>query len=310
MIPKDVFQKVRRIQITTSRMVTDVFAGQYHSVFKGRGMEFDEVREYQPGDDIRSIDWNVTARTGRPHIKKYVEERELSVMILVDASASCQFATVNQLKSRLAAEIASLLAFSAIRNNDKVGLVIFTDRVEKYLPARKGLKNVLRVVREVLYFQPRRPGTDITEALEFLSKVTTRRCVVFVISDFLEPPAPKSELVTASVDTTSLRTALSIADRRHDVIAVTLTDPREKDLPDCGLITIEDAETGEQAVVDTSEKRVREIYRQEASSRLQRRNRLFASVGVDHIELTTDAPYLNEMVKFFLKRRRRLRHAS
>ena len=191
MIPKDILEKVRRIEITTSRLVTDVFAGQYHSVFKGRGMEFDEVREYQPGDDVRSIDWNVTARTGMPHIKKFVEEREMTVMVLVDVSPSCHFSTVHELKSRLAAEMASVLSFSAIRNNDKIGLVMFSDSVEKFIPPRKGKSHVLRLIREVLCFQAKGRKTNIAAALEFMTKVTTRKTVCFVISDFLEPLEPK-----------------------------------------------------------------------------------------------------------------------
>ena len=187
MITKEIFKKIRRIQITTSRLVTDVFAGQYHSVFKGRGMEFDEVREYQIGDDIRTIDWNVTARTGKAHIKKFVEERELTVMLLIDASMSCRFSSKIQLKSKLAAEIAAVLAFSAIRNNDKVGVIIFTDKIEKFIPPRKGTQNVLRVIREVLCFEPQNKKTDIANAMEYLSKVTTRKTVSFLISDFFEP---------------------------------------------------------------------------------------------------------------------------
>ena len=294
MIPKEIFQKVRKIQITTSRLVTDVFAGQYHSVFKGRGMEFDEVREYQRGDDIRTIDWNVTARTGRVHVKKYVEERELTVMILVDASSSCGFASRAQLKSRLAAEIAALLAFSAIRNHDRVGLMIFTDTIEKFIPPRKGVRNVLRVIREVLVFQPERKATDIRSALEYLSKVTTRRCVAFVISDFLE-----------TAEAGSLKKALTLANKRHDVIAVTLNDPREKLMPDCGLLSLEDAETGEVFLVDSSDALVRGQYHQDALRRLEERSRLFRSAGLDTIDVSTETPYADELVKFFLKRQKR-----
>ena len=299
MIPRELFQKVRRIQITTSRLVNDIFAGQYHSVFKGQGMEFDEVREYTFGDDIRTIDWNVTARTGQVHVKKYVEERELTVMLLVDASFSCRFATVNQLKSKLAAELASVLAFSAIRNHDKVGLIVFTDKVEKFIPARKGVKNVLRVIREVLYFKPQHRSTDIAQALEFLSQVTTRKTVAFLISDFFEPghnPAQEPKY----------KKAMAIANKRHDLVAITLNDPRELDLPACGLLTLQDAETGQRVVVDSFDQHVRERYHQEAMDRVNRRNRIFNSIGIDHIDIGTHLPYSDALVKFFLKRRKRV----
>ena len=290
MLPKEIFDKVRRIEITTSRLVSDVFAGAYHSVFKGRGMEFDEVREYQMGDDIRAIDWNVTARTGSAHIKKYIEERELTVMIMVDASSSCHFGSTATLKSVLAAEIAAVLAFSAIRNNDKVGLLMFTDRVELYIPPRKGKTHVLRVIREVLYFKPEHKGTDIPGALRYLTKVLSRKSVAFVISDFFGDHFQK---------------ALKITNRYHDVIAVTLNDPREKDLPDCGLVELRDAETGQRVVVDSSNPRVRQTYEEAASQRFTRRNRLFAATKVDHIDVSTDVPYAQELVRFFARRKKR-----
>ncbi len=296
MIPKELFEKVRRIEITTSRLVTDVFAGQYHSVFKGQGIEFDEVREYQIGDDIRAIDWNVTARTGRPHVKKYVEERELTVMILVDVSSSCRFASVNMLKSQLAAEIAATLAFSATRNNDRVGLIIFTDKIEKFIPPRKGLRHVLRIIREVLYFQPRGRSTDIVAALEYLNKVAARKTIAFLISDFLEEGKGDS-----------VKKTLSIANRRHDVIAVSLTDPRESDLPDCGILALEDAETGEVDQVDSSSAALRAQYSREGEQRRRRRDQLFNSVGMDHVDLSTDMSYADALIKFFLKRRKRFR---
>lgn len=294
MIPKDLYKKVRRIEITTKRLVTDVFAGQYHSVFKGRGIEFDEVREYFAGDDVRTIDWNVTARTGRPHIKKYVEEREMTVMLLVDASRSCQFSTVSELKSKLAAEIAALLALSAIRNNDKVGLIIFTDKIEKFIPPRKGLKSVLRVIREVLYFKPENKNTDLIAALDYLNRVMTRKSVAFLISDFFDTKDPSR-----------LKKALAIANRRHDLIAVTLNDRREQELPACGLIHLEDAETGETVLVDTDDRQLRADYAAKARIRLQSRSRLFNSVGMDHIDLSTGSAYSDEVVKFFLRRRKR-----
>jgi uncharacterized protein (DUF58 family) len=238
MIPREILKKIRRIQITTSRMVADVFAGQYQSVFKGKGMEFYEVREYLPGDEIRSIDWNVTARMGNPYVKKFVEERELTVMLLLDMSLSCYFGSVRQLKSQLAAELCSVLAFSAIQNNDKIGLIAFTDRIEKFIPPRKGLTHVLRVIREALYFKPQGRGTDIPKAIEYLNRVTTRKTVTFIISDFYSREFKK---------------ALSIANKRHDIIAITITDPREINLPNIGIIKLEDAETQNSYLIDTSD---------------------------------------------------------
>ncbi len=314
MIPKELFQKVRRIEITTSRLVSDVFAGQYHSVFKGQGIEFDEVREYQPGDDVRTIDWNVTARTGKPHIKKFVEERELTVMILVDVSLSCRFASVNMLKSQLAAEVAAILAFSAIRNNDKVGLIIFTDGIEKFIPPRKGLRHVLHVIREVLYFEPKGRSTDITHALEYLNKVTTRKSIAFLISDFFpsgtmlsEAKGCQSYREELNGSQEILKKALAIANKRHDVIAITLNDPREMQLPDCGIITLEDAETGKTVLIDSTDAALRQQYHQNNTERLKRRERLFRSVGTDYIDISTEVPYTDAIVKFFAKRRRRKR---
>lgn len=296
MIPKDIFTKIRRIEITTKRLATDVFAGAYHSVFKGQGVEFDEVREYQPGDDIRTIDWNVTARTGRPHIKKFIEEREMTVMIVVDASRSCHFATTQELKSKLAAEIAAVLAFSAIKNNDKVGLVIFTENIEKFIPPRKGLQHVLRVIREVLYFKPQGRATNIKNALEFLSKVARRRSVAFIISDFFEKNIAQE-----------LKKDLTIANKRHDVIAITLNDPKEFDLPDCGLLELQDAETGGRYVVDSGSRLVRNRYHENSIKRVQERESLFKSVGVDAVNIFTDKPFSHELVKFFIKRKKRFR---
>jgi len=296
MIPKDIFTKIRRIEITTKRLATDVFAGAYHSVFKGQGVEFDEVREYQPGDDIRTIDWNVTARTGRPHIKKFIEEREMTVMIVVDASRSCHFATTQELKSKLAAEIAAVLAFSAIKNNDKVGLVIFTENIEKFIPPRKGLRHVLRVIREVLYFKPQGRATNIKNALEFLSKVARRRSVAFIISDFFEKNIAQE-----------LKKDLTIANKRHDVIAITLNDPKEFDLPDCGLLELQDAETGGRYVVDSGSRLVRNRYHENSIKRVQERENLFKSVGVDAVNIFTDKPFSHELVKFFIKRKKRFR---
>ena len=297
MIPKDLFQKVRRIEITTSRMVTDVFAGAYHSVFKGQGIEFNEVREYQHGDDIRTIDWNVTARTGRVHVKKFIEERELTVMIMVDVSRSCRFASVNMLKSQLAAEISSLLALAAIRNNDKVGLIIFTDRTETFIPPKKGVRHVLRIIREVLYFEPKGRSTNVIAALQYLNRVSSRKTITFLISDFFEPEMKDGP--------NNLKTALAIVQRKHDLIPVTLNDPRERHLPDCGLIGLEDAETGETFLIDSSNPAVRRRYEEANGERINRRERLFRSIGIDTIEVSTQVPYAEPIIKFFKKRQKR-----
>ncbi|MEW5895006.1 MAG: DUF58 domain-containing protein [Candidatus Omnitrophota bacterium] len=297
MLPKDIIKKIRRIEITTNRLVTDMFAGQYHSVFKGRGMEFDEVREYQIGDDIRTIDWNVTARTGRAHIKKYVEERELTVMVLVDCSLSTHFSTAGQLKSQLAAEIAALLAFSAIRNNDKVGAIFFTDRIEKFIPPRKGSRHVLRLVREVLCFKPKGKGTDIRGALEFLSRVTAHRSVAFIISDFFEKEGASKE--------PSYKKELSIASRRHDLIAVSLSDPSEDRLHHSAMLFLEDAESGEIMPVDPRDKEFSRIYSRSASDRFRERARLFKSFNIDEIRISTGSSYTDEIVRFFMERRKR-----
>ena len=290
MLPKEIIAKIRRIEITTSKLVTDMLAGQYESVFKGRGIEFDEVREYQPGDEIRSIDWNVTARMGRPFIKKYVEERQLTVMILLDASGSSYFGTSKRFKSELAAEVSAVLAYAAIQNKDRVGLIIFTDRIEKFIPPRKGPQHVLRVIREALYFKPKSKGTDLAGALRYLDGVTTRRVVVFVISDFFAEGFQK---------------ALTIANKRHDAIGITITDPRELDLPDSGLVELTDAETGALFMVDTSSSRIRNAYSAKSHKLVEERSRLFASVGMDHIDIRTDRSYIEEFIKFFRMRRKR-----
>jgi uncharacterized protein (DUF58 family) len=290
MISREQLRTVRKIQIRTSHLVSDLFAGQYQSVFKGRGMEFAEVRLYQPGDDVRTIDWNVTARTGVPHVKRFAEERELTVMLLVDASASTLFGSVRQTKQALAAELGALLAFSAITNNDKVGLVMFSDRVELALPPRKGNRHVLRVIRDILSLSPAGRGTDIAGALEHLRHVTKRRCVVFVISDFLTP---------------GWKRALRIASRRHDVIAVALEDPREAEMPNVGLVELEEAETGERYVVDTSDARVRASLVREATLARAERDRTLRSADVDTIAVSTDRPYTQAILRFFRMRERR-----
>ncbi len=292
MIPKEILKDIRRIQITTSRMVTDVFAGQYQSVFKGKGMEFDEVREYIPGDEIRSIDWNVTARAGRPFVKKFVEERELTVMLLLDMSASSFFGTRFQLKAQLAAKICSVLALSAIKNNDKVGFIAFTDRIEKFIPPRKGLRHVLRIIREALYFKPEGSGTDISSALQYLNRVTTRKTVSFILSDFYAP---------------DFRKMLAVANKRHDIVAVTITDPAETELSDAGIVNLFDPESGREVTVDSSDVNVRKSYKAQADARIKERTSLFRSVSVDSIDVRTDEPYSQSLLRFFRSREMRQR---
>jgi uncharacterized protein (DUF58 family) len=289
MIPKEILEAVQAIEIRSRSLVNDVFAGEYHSVFKGRGMEFAEVREYQPGDDIRSIDWNVTARTGIAHVKKFSEEREQTVMFLVDASHSLDFGTVRRMKGELAAEIAAVLAFSAIRNNDKVGAIIFTDRIELYIPPKKGKKHVLRVIREMLFFRPEGRGTDVGAALEYLSRVVRRKAVVFLLSDFV------------SADYTR---PLRVANRRHDLVAIPNTDPAEDDLPAVGLLHLTDAETGQSMLVDSSDRAVRETFAQERRGFRESRERVFRRYRVDTIDVRTDRPYADALVKFFRRRER------
>lgn len=291
MIPKEVLKKVRRIEIQTRGLVNDVFSGEYHSVFKGRGMEFAEVREYQYGDDIRTIDWNVSARLGHPFVKVFDEERELTVMLLMDMSSSGDFGTFERLKGEIAVEICALLAFSAIKNNDKVGLIIFTDKIEKFVPPRKGLSHVLRVVRETLYHKPEGKGTDIKKALEYLNRVTKRHTISFVISDFFDKDFKK---------------LFSVSNKRHDMIAVTITDPREIEMPDVGIIRLEDAERNKSLFVDTGDANFRKKYKKDALRRIKERENLFRSINVDNIAIRTDVPYDKEIIKFFRMRERRM----
>jgi len=289
-IPKEILRKVRQIEIRTNREVTDVLGGQYHSVFKGRGMEFEEVREYMPGDEVRAIDWNVTARFGHPYIKKFKEERELTVMLVVDVSASGQFGSGAQSKNELAAELAAVLAFSAIRNNDKVGVILFTDRIEKYIAPKKGRRHVLRVVREILAFQPTGTGTNLAQAFDYLNRVQRRRAVTFVLSDFQDAGFEKK---------------LRLAGKRHDVVALSLRDLREEELPAVGFVELRDAETGAHAVVDTFDRQVRSTFAGKAKARLEALRGVFRSASVDHVEIRTDADYMRPLVKFFRMRERR-----
>ncbi len=292
MLPKEVIRKIRRIQITTSRLVNESLAGEYHSVFKGRGMEFDEVREYQHGDDIRTIDWNVTSRAGHPYVKRYVEERELTVMLLIDASASGLFGSAGKVKGEVAAEISALLAFSAIKNNDRVGAMLFTDRIEKFIPARRGSTHVLRVIREVLYHKPEGRGTRIQKALEHLNLVVRKRAVVFLISDLLDQ---------------GFEQPLKVANRRHDVVILQIVDPREQELPDVGIVELRDAETGEVVEVDTSIRRVREAYAANWARDRERLTRLFQSQRMDHVLIDVARPYDIPLVRFFEERARKAR---
>jgi uncharacterized protein (DUF58 family) len=295
---KTILSKMRQLEIRTRRLVNDSLVGEYHSVFKGRGMDFDEVREYVPGDEVRAIDWNVTARAGRPFVKKYTEERELNILLLVDISASGNFGSGSQSKRELAAEVASLLALSAIRNSDKVGLLLYTDRIEQYLPPKKGRRHVLRVVREILYHTARGRGTDSVKALEIASQVLHRRAIVFLISDF-QSSGDAAEARTA------LRRAMRQANRRHDLIAVHIEDKIERVLPDVGMVALEDAETGELIELDTADPAVRSCFNREAIARAESLVRDIRSEGVDALELKTNAPYLPALQRFFKSRERR-----
>ncbi len=291
LLPKELIRKIRRIQIYTARTVNDVLAGQYRSVFKGRGMEFAEVREYEVGDDVRFIDWNVTARMGRPYVKQFAEERELTVMLLVDASGSGRFGSKEQTKNEIAAEIAALIAYSAIRNNDKVGLIIFTDHVEKFVAPKKGRSHVLRVIREILYFQPAGRGTDIAAAIEYLMRVSSRRTVAFLVSDFIA---------------SGYENRLRVANQRHDVIALRIIDPREVELPPVGLIRLEDPENGELILVNTRNPKLRKRYERLSKKRLADQAQMLRSMNVDHVEIWTNSSYIEPLIKFFKMRERRL----
>lgn len=291
MIPREILRQVRRIEIRTTRLVNDLFGGEYKSVFKGQGIEFADVREYVAGDDIRTIDWNVTARSQHPFVKKFVEERELTVVFVVDMSGSQFFGTSGRFKSEIAAEITALLAFSAVRNKDKVGLLISSDQVEKYIPVKKGRMHVLRVVREILYFKPKHRGTHLKTALEYLSRVLTRTSVVFLISDFQDRGFEK---------------ALRILSQKHDLVAIQLTDPRESSLPAVGLVEMEDPETGETLQVDTSNPNFRARFEATARESEENLDRLFKSQGVDRVVIDISKPYQEPLVRFFKAREKRM----
>ena len=290
MIPREILKKIRHIEIRTKRLVNDLFSGEYHSTFKGQGMEFEEVRQYLPGDDVRLIDWNVTARTGYPYIKKFREERELSVVLLVDASSSGKFGTLDRFKSETAAELCALLAFSAIKNNDKVGLIIFTDQIEKFVPPQKGRSHVLRLIREILYFQPEGTGTDVAGALEYFNRVIKRKSVVFFVSDFLFEGFLKP---------------LQLSNNKHDVIAIRVSDPREAAFEDIGPIELEDAETGQIVLINTGSREFRREFAARAEEDNRNLERNLKLINVDFISIQTGQSYIAPLVNFFKMREKR-----
>lgn len=294
MFTTELMNKIRRLEIHTRRLVNDSFAGEYHSVFKGQGMEFDEVRPYVPGDDVRTIDWNVTARTGQPYIKRYVEERELTVMLMVDASGSGDFASEGQFKRELAAELAAVLSFAATTNKDKVGLMIFTDQVELFIPPHKGRRHVLRLIRELLAFEPAHDGTDIKLALDTINQILKRRSIIFLVSDFLDEPE-------------HYKHALYITNRKHDVIAVDLHDPLETNIAEVGLLALEDAESGEIVWLDTNDRTWREQFTRQARRFRDHKDQALAQAGVDQVRIMTNQDYLTALTHFFQKRAKRLR---
>ncbi len=294
MIEKELLRALKKIEITTNRLATEQLSGNYTSVFKGQGLAFREVRQYQPGDDVRTIDWNVSARMNEPYVKVFVEEREMTMMLVVDISASEQFGSQAMDKSRVAAEVGALCAFSAIKHNDRVGLILATDRVEKIVPPKKGPKHVMRVVREILGATPEHRGTDLKIALETLYRVARRRSVAFVLSDFY---------------TSGYERALSLAAARHDVIPILLLDPRDEELADVGLTTFEDFETGESVLVDTSDRKVREHYRQAMLKLRTGQIRLFRKLGLDHCVVRTDQPYIRPIRDLFNRRAKRVRRS-
>ncbi len=295
---KEILKKVRQIEVRTNRLVTDSLAGNYHSVFKGRGMNFDEVREYVAGDEIRTIDWNVTARTGTPHVKKFTEERELTIMLMIDISASNDFGSDHCSKREMMAELGSVLAFSAVRNNDKVGLILFTDFIELYIPPAKGRSHILRVIRDILYFEPKGKETDLTVPLEFVSKVTKRKAVIFLISDYFFSGSQEEQLAR-------LQPKLRVCNRHHDLIGVVIADPREQELPDCGWLTLEDAETGQQVELNTSDPAIRRGWAELAEDFNKKLHRTLGAAGIDSLDLSTDRSFITPLLSFFGTRKRR-----
>ncbi len=291
MIPRELVKKLRQIEIHTARLANDQLAGSYHSVFKGRGMAFSEVRQYQPGDDVRFIDWNVSARMNDAYVKVFTEEREMTVMLMVDLSASERFGSVAARKIDTVAEVAALLAFSAIKNNDRVGLVLFTDRVERFVPPKKGRGHVMRVVTEILNATPERTGTDLSVALDLIGGLSKRRSVAFLVSDFIADNYEK---------------ALRIASTRHDLIPIQVVDPREEELPDVGLALVEDLETGEVLELDTGDPKVRKAFHHRVLTERAKRERLFRRLRIDHVTIRADQPYVKPIAELFRMRQRRL----
>lgn len=283
----ELLRKVHRIEIKTKGLSKHIFSGEYHSAFKGRGMSFSEVRNYQFGDDIRSIDWNVTARTGEPHVKIFEEERELTVMLLVDVSKSSYFGTQQQFKNEIITEICAVLAFSAIQNNDKVGLILFSDRIELYIPPKKGKSHILRIIRELLYFEPKQVGTDLKVALEFLNNVLKKKSIAFLISDFL---------------TESYTQPVRVVAKRHDLIGMCIYDPREETLPAVGMLRVADPETGEIRLLDTSDARIRQSYEDRFLAYRVEAKRIFTRSGADMMQVRTDESYVRALMRFFKKR--------
>ncbi|MGJ3242316.1 MAG: DUF58 domain-containing protein [Opitutales bacterium] len=304
-ITRDILKKVRQLEIRTRREVTDAMIGAYHSSFRGQGMDFEEVREYAPGDDVRDIDWNVTARMDRPFVKKFREERELTIMLMLDLSASGSFGSAEQSKRERAAEIASVLAFSATRNNDKVGLILYTDRIEQVILPRKGRSHVLQVIRDMLFFEPEGARTDTTAALEFCNRLLKRRAIVFLLTDFLQ--GPDGQLPDPDRrERGSLFQRLALTARHHDLISIVLTDPREWTMPDVGLVTLEDAETGEVIELDTGNRRARANYQRRSQTWRQRLEKALAQAGTDSLFVSTDQPYIHALRRFLDRRGQRL----
>ncbi|HNV86922.1 MAG TPA: DUF58 domain-containing protein [Candidatus Omnitrophota bacterium] len=291
MISHEILKNVRRIEITTTKLVNDLFGGEYESVFKGQGIEFADVREYVPGDDIRTIDWNVTARSQHPFVKLHVEERELTVFFAVDASASCSFGTAQKTKSEIIAEVCALLAFSAVKNNDKVGVIFFSDKVEKHIPVKKGKTHVLRVTSDILSFKPQNPKTNYEASFDFTNRLLTRRAVVFLVSDFLNFPENS--------------TPLRILSKKHDLIAIRITDPRELEIPQLGYLEMEDPETGEIVTVDTGSRKIAEAFRKITAAKREKTEDFLRSLGVDIIDIQTGASYVDPIIRFFRSRERR-----
>lgn len=292
MIPRELVKKLRKIEIHTARLANEQLAGSYHSIFKGRGMAFAEVREYQPGDDVRFIDWNVSARMSNPYVKVFTEEREMTVMLLVDLSASQRFGTTGKPKIETVAEVAALLAFSAIKNNDRVGLILFTDRIERFVPPKKGKGHVMRVVAEILNAKPEGRGTHLHEALDMLGSIAKKRSVAFVVSDFVAE---------------GFERPLRIASKRHDLIPVRVVDPCELKLPDIGIAELEDLETGEVVEVDTSDPRVRSLFAETVARENARRDQLFRKLDIDHVLVRTDGSYVDPLAQLFRKRQARMK---